>query len=291
MDAERHPGAYGFRIVASDSGVVLPGLVDVPADAAVAHVSWDVGPIPDDFVEIDDERVDLSVPDIVAIGVERASGRVTIRLPDAPTPEAIVHPMLTTPLAFLARWRGHACLHAGAILHEGEAVVVCGSQGAGKSTTLATLAARGMPVVTEDLVVLDGWHVLSGPHCVDLRGDAAERFPDARYLGTIGRRERFRLLTPPAPFRVPLRGVFLLDWSADGAAPTAQPLGLGERLALIHAYDYAGVLGIPRPATLLELAEVPMWRLSRPRDLSTADRALDLLLETAATAKPARPAA
>src|SRR4051812_34424118 len=289
MGLVRYPGAYGFRIVASDPGVVLPGLVEVPEDATAAHVSWETGPIRDEVVDITDDAVRIAVPDIVAIGVERATSRVSITLPDAPRPEAIVHPMLTTPLAFLARWRGHACLHAGAIAHDGGAVVVCGNQGAGKSTTLATLAEQGLPVIADDLVVIDDGHVLSGPSCVDLRSDAAERFPNAEYLGTIGARERFRLLTPPAPYKVPLRGIFRLEWSTTDAAEV-RPLELAERLQVIDAYDYAGVMGIPDPEALLRLADVPMWALSRPRDLATSPRALELMREPAATATPATPA-
>src|SRR3954447_16247498 len=289
MGAARYPGAYGFRIVASDPGVALPGLAEVPAEAAVAHVSWESGPDEGELLDISDDAVQLSVPGIVAISVERSSRAISIRLPEPPRPEAIVHPMLTTPLAFLARWRGHACLHAGAVAFDGGAVVVCGEQAAGKSTTLATFAGQGLPVIADDLVVIDGGDVLSGPSCVDLRRDAADRFPDAEYLGTIGARERFRLLTPPAPFRVPLRGIFLLEWSS-GDAVGVRELDLAERLHVIHAYDYAQVIGIPHPEALLRLADVPMWRLTRPRDLAASSRGLDLLLETAATATPATPA-
>jgi hypothetical protein len=259
----------------------LPGLVQVPAEADEVRMAWREGSIPEDRMDVGDERAHIAVKGLVAIEVERASRSVSIELPEAPLPEAIVHPIATTPLAILARWRGQATLHAGAVLHDGAAWAVCGPQAAGKSTTLALLAQHGLPIVTDDLLVLDDGDVLAGPSCVDLRADTADRFPEARFLGTVGARERFRLSTPPAPLRVPLRGVFVLGWSDDGDGPSVRPLTLPERARLIHVFDYAAVVGLPRGEALLDLLALPMWLLRRPRDWEQGERALDRLLETA----------
>lgn len=270
-----HSAAYGFRIVVAGAEEPLPGLVAAEEGAETAHVACEVGPIEADLVEAGEQRVTLAVARGLWIDVVRATNAVTIRVPERPEPAGLVHPLLTAPLAILNRWRGRAGLHAGAVVHDGGAIVVCGHQGAGKSSTLAACAHRGLPVVSDDLVVVDGADVLAGPACVDLRPDVARRYADAEPLGIIGQRERFRLPTPAAPPRTPLRAVVLLEW-ADEAEPEAIPLTLLERAELVHALDYAAVAGLPRGAALLDLLGLPMWRLRRRRDAS-ADSALDAI--------------
>lgn len=275
-------GAYGFRIVPSDPSVVLPGLIPMAEDADEAHIAWAQASPPEDELEVTDDRVRVSVKHQVTLEVIRSSRSVFVALPEAPTPEAVVHPVATTPLAILARWRGDATLHAGAVLYDGGAYAVCGGQDAGKSTTLAFLAQIGLPIVADDLLVVDHGDALTGPSCVDLRHDTASRFPEACFLGTVGRRQRFRLSTPSAPSRVPLRGLFLLEWSTD-AEPRVSPLALQERANVVHGFDYAAMVGLARPDALLDMLELPMWRLSRPRDWESTPRTLDRLLSTAAT--------
>lgn len=289
MSAPGHLGAYGFRIVPGGGTLDLPGLVPVPADAERVRVTWETAAVEEDVIDVTPDHARLSVKGMVAIELTRSDPELHIRVPGALQPEAVVHPILTTPLAILARWRGRAALHAGAVLHEGAAVAVCGRQGAGKSTAMASLAARGLPVVTDDLVVLEDGDVLSGPSCIDLRADTALRFPQAEYLGVVGARERHRLMTAPAPARVPLAGIFMLEWAEEGDADPlrAEPLTLPERIELVHAFDYAGLVGLPRGEALLDLIELPMWRLVRPRDWAAGDAALDLLLSAAAASRPA----
>lgn len=288
MEGDGHRGAYGFRIVPADAALDLPGLVPVPANAERVRVTWESAPVEEDVLEVTGDHARLSVKGMVAIELTERDPALHVRVPDALQPEAVVHPILTTPLAILARWRGRAALHAGAVLHDGAAVAVCGRQGAGKSTAMASLAARGLPVVTDDLVVLEDGDVLSGPSCIDLRADTAERFPEAAYLGVVGARERYRLMTAPAPARVPLAGIFMLEWAEeDDPDPLrAEPLALPERIELVHAFDYAGLVGLPRGEALLDLIELPMWRLVRPRDWNAGDAALDLLLSVAAASRP-----
>ena len=273
-------GAYGFRLVPADPSVELPGLVAVDEGADEARIDWRVEPTTEDVREVGDERIVIAVREHVRIEVDRPTRSIFIALPEPPTPEAIVHPVATTPLAILARWRGDAALHAGAVLHAGGAWVVCGNRGAGKSTALALLAQRGLPVVADDLVVISDGHVLSGPSCVDLRADTAPRFPDARFLGVVGARERWRIATPAPPARVPVRGLFLLEWGDDPKAAVA-PLDLRERAAVVHGFDYAALVGLPRAEVLLDLLALPMWRLTRPKTPAGGNAALDRLLETA----------
>lgn len=281
MSDQDHLGAYGFRLVPLDRRIHLPGLIHVPEDADEVVLSWRQGETLDDGLEVRDDRVTIAARGHLTMEVTRLPPHVEVRLPDPPNPEALVHPLATTPLAVLARWRGNPSLHAGAFLSDRGAYVLCGHRQAGKSTTLAMLAQRGLPIVADDLVVIDGSDVLSAPACVDLRGDAALRFPEARFLGTIGARDRYRMSTPAAPARVPLRGLFLLEWGTD-PEPEVEPLSVRERAAAMHGFDYAAFVGLPPGEVLLELLALPMWRLKRARSWSSAEAAVGKLLDMAA---------
>jgi hypothetical protein len=274
-------GAYGFRLLTAAGEPPLPHLLDVPADAPAVTLSWVHAPAAENELEVDEQHVRMAHAGGGLLEVRRAEGTVRLELPQPATADAIVHPLMTAPLAIHARWRGNVALHAGAVLIEGAAFAICGQQTAGKSTTLATLADRGFPIVADDLLVVDGAHVLSGPACIDLRPDTAERFPAARYLGIIGDRPRHRLATAGAPASVPLGGAFVLGWH-DAPEPVVEPLSMSEKLELLHGQDYASVAGPPDPEQVFRLLDVPMWRLRRRRDWAGTDGAMGALIETAA---------
>ena len=280
MPGTSHCGAYGFRLVLADPGVRLDGLVPLPPETDEVRLAWRAAPTPHDAFEAGEDRVLVAVKGQVTLEVLRRPRSVSLALPTMPTADAIVHPVATTPLAILSRWRGDVALHAGAVVHDGGAYALCGAQGAGKSTMLALLAERGLPVAADDLLVVDDGDVLVGPRCVDLRPDVASRFPEARFLGVVGARERYRLSTAAAPPRVPLRGLFLLEWT-DAPTTSVSPLSLEERVGLVHEFDYAALVGLPHPEALLDLLALPMWRFARPRDWGASDDALDRFLETA----------
>jgi serine kinase of HPr protein (carbohydrate metabolism regulator) len=219
----------------------------------------------------------------------RRAGSITVRreppeavfvVPQPVSAAAIVHPAGTLPLSVLAHWRGDVTLHGGAFVRAGGAWGVCGGQNAGKSTTLALLAARGIPIVADDLLVIQRGEALAGPRCVDLRGDAADRFPAARSLGMVGARVRYRLPTTAAPARTPLRGIIVLEWSADGVTELT-PLDLEERLALLHEHQYSGLFSRPPGRGIIELLDLPMLRFRRPPDWSRGDEAIERVLDAA----------
>ncbi len=70
------------------------------------------------------------------------------------TLEDTVMYLLGPVLGFVLRLRGLVCLHGSAVVVAGRAIVLAGKPGAGKSTTAAALAARGCPVLADDLAVL-----------------------------------------------------------------------------------------------------------------------------------------
>ena len=231
--------------------------------------------------QVEDDLISVREPRFSSLEVRRDPASITLEFPDRASPEALVHPLLSLPLSILARWRGDLTLHAGAFYSNDRAWAVIGDREAGKSTMLAKIAEAGCPLLADDLLVLDGNVVRAGPACIDLRPDAAERIPNARYLGEIGSRPRHRLSTAPGPARAELGGFFLLGWDED---PTvrAEPMPAGEALRVVYDQEYFGLLGPGDPQRILELLDAPMWRVARPQDWSTTDEAVDRILETTA---------
>jgi hypothetical protein len=277
MEASGNDGAYGFRLVPTDPDLLLPDLVTQTESAPAVGLSWLHGSGRVDRETVEDGAVLLIHRGGGCLHVTRDPPAIVAALPLPCSPAAIVHPLATMPLSFLAHWRGRATLHGGAFLLAGRAWVLSGEQEAGKSSMLATLAQWGVPIVADDLVVIDGEEICAGPACVDLRPDTATRFPAARSLGIVGGRERFRLSTPRAPARVPLGGVCVLAWSDDDDA-CIEPLAVEECLALLHAQHYAGRIGPPDPHQTMAILGKPMWRFTRSRSWDGAEAALAQLL-------------
>jgi hypothetical protein len=226
------------------------------------------------------ERIHLGEERGDGLQMRRSPAEVILDIPDEISASALVHPTLALPLSLLARWHGHVTLHAGAFEANG-AWAIMGARTAGKSSILAALAARGVPIVCDDLLVVDEGFALAGPSCVDLRPDVGARFPDAVSLGVVGGRERFRLATAPARPRVPLRGLFVLEW-CDGGRAQLVPIPMQERLKLLYSQEYMGVLGASDPRRLVELVGLPGWVVRRPRDWALTEAAVDQLLELTA---------
>lgn len=256
----------------------MPDLPVVDSDAPLVHFRWERGSALEDAREVGPDMVRISHRRAGSITVRREPPEAVWVLPQPVPVAAMVHPAGTLPLSVLAHWRGDVTLHGGAFVRAGGAWGVCGDQNAGKSTTLALLASRGIPIVADDLLVIQRGDALAGPRCVDLRGDAADRFPAARSLGMVGARVRYRLPTATAPARTPLRGIIVLEWSSDGVTEVT-PIELEERLALLHEHQYSGLFRRPPEHGIFDLLALPMLRLRRPRDWDRGNEAIDRILD------------
>jgi hypothetical protein len=271
------PGAYGFALQTRD-GQPLPDLGSVPDDAVTVSVSWTLASSLSDVADVvENRRYRFGRRGGGILEVDRAPAAIRMGLPNATSAAAVVHPLLTTPLAFLAHWRGDLTLHGGAFVAHDRAWVVTGEREAGKSSMLTALGGRGYPVMADDLVVVGKGIVRAGPACVDLRPDLASRYPQARSVGVVGTRERHRLTLPAAPTEVPYGGAVLLGWHDD--EPAIQELPLEDRLRLIDEQHYARPLGPPPQDGVLAALTMPMWHLRRRPDWASADAVLDQLLE------------
>jgi len=151
------------------------------------------------------------------------------------------------------RLRGLSALHASAVSAGDSAFLLCGPAGAGKSTTAAAFAARGRPVLCDDVAVLDvdGDGVKVRPAYPHLRlwpdsvrnlfGPAAD-LPaltpnwEKRYLDLGARGESFH----PRP--LPVRAVYLIAPREEAGAPRLQPVPAADAVLALVANTYLGWL-------------------------------------------------
>ena len=195
------------------------------------------------------------------------------------TPDLLAHPYLSPVATAFSRWAGREAFHAGAFLSGGRAWAVLGARTAGKSTLLAALAARGVTVLSDDIVVTDGAVVFSGPRCVDLREVPPLPGLDLR-TARLGTRHRLHL--PDRPEQAPLGGWVFLGWGDAVAADRVPATTLLPELAARRAWRHLD----SRAELLLDLAAAPAWTLHRPQRWDQLDAGLDLLLATTSAAVP-----
>ncbi len=267
-------GAYGVRVV----GIEVPAgqLVDAPTHWPAVEVRLRTAPAPAPAAEYVTEHVArLNVRSGGVLLMDRLPARATFTLPAAPSGSALVHPHLTAVGAVWAHWLGHEPFHAGAFVAGAGVWGVLGDKGAGKSSMLAALAHREVPIVCDDVLVLDRNRALAGPRSIDLRADAARTLGIGAPLGVVGERERWRVPLDPIEPMLPFCGWITLDWSER---PTLRPLQGAERLrALLQHRALRIVPG--GPSALLDLAGRPFLEFCRPRRWSEIEKASELLLE------------
>jgi hypothetical protein len=218
------------------------------------------------------QRARLGLPDGRELSLRRRGGTATFTGPPLSHDE-LVHPYLGAAASVFSRWAGREVFHAGAFVCAGLAWAVVGGRAAGKSSLLAALAARGVMVLTDDLVVTDGHQAFCGPRAIDLR----RPLPGCtQVLAPARGSSRWRLSLPPAPGAVPLGGWIYLTWRTKVAMdPVPASVSLC-RLAARRSWP-----ALPSAAeTLLALAVRPGWDLGRPADFSRMDEVVDLILRT-----------
>jgi hypothetical protein len=268
-------GAYGFRLAGLDDAARL--LVPAPPGwppLEVAVAPEQPGPPCDRFGP---DRAELQLAGGGWVGIDREPGRAVYHVPHPIEAGALVHPYLAPVVLIASRWRGRESFHAGAFVAGGGVWALLGDKEAGKSTTLAWLAAQGHPLVCDDALILDRETAFAGPRTIDLRAQSAQRLGIGEPLGTVGVRERWRVPLDAVPAELPFRGWVSLEWADE---PAVEPLRGAARLpALI---PHRGVrIEPPRPAALVEYAALPHLVLRRPRDWASlrdgAERLLDAI--------------
>lgn len=205
--------------------------------------------------------------------LDRGTRTASFETPQLLDDDDLAHPYLAPAAAVLAGWQGWNTFHAGAFAPDGRAVAVLGARERGKSTLLAALALEGVPIVTDDVLVLERESAQTGPRCIDLRHGAG--LPgDALEPSRSGTRTRLRL--PALTATAELAGWVALEW---GERLELEPLRPSQRLhRLASAHSRAGE---PRDDALLELTHLPGWVLRRPPRLELLPEAARRVVELA----------
>jgi hypothetical protein len=271
---------YGLRL----SGLppeVDQALVPVAPDAPLVAVEVRLASGRADIDHYDGDTVVLATAGGACHEVRRQPPSATVSVPSPPSPAILAQPLMVITAAAHSRWRDALTLHGGAFASGGRAWAVVADKFGGKSTTMAGLALRGVAVLTDDLVVIDGGHVLPGPRGVDLRPETFERLGVGTLIGTMAGQRRYRLGLPPPPERVPLAGVVALEWS-DGPGMKLERMAVEQRLRCLAANEALGLMGPQRPEAVFSVIDLPMYTLSRPRRWWSHDEVVDRLVTLAA---------
>jgi hypothetical protein len=210
------------------------------------------------------------------------TGEYEATVPTALPEDELVHPLLGGLAAMVARAVGRDALHGGAVVGTTGAWAVLGDKGTGKSTLLAACAKRGLEVLTDDVLVLDGEWGYAGPRCIDLRPEAGERFgPGVPVRGGT----RLRLTLPPARPRERLAGFLHLRAADTPELVPLSPSGQVSRLLDCRTRD-----GWPRdPQLLLELGALPAYDLTRAADWEGLEGVVNALVELVGISGTPRP--
>ncbi|MFI5835421.1 hypothetical protein ACIA5A_17275 [Micromonospora sp. NPDC051300] len=268
-EGTRGRSVYGLNVHGLDDVDELPAYDDTLPDQIPVHVRQvSEGPVPEP-VPMTDRYGVWVMPSGRTFVADRDRGTATYHGEPVP-PDVLAHPYLAPVATVFNRWAGRDTFHSGAFVHAGVAWAVIGPRTAGKSSLLAALATRGVPVLSDDIVVLDAERVCVGPRCVDLRQPVPGVDPVRR---TVRFGSRLRVPLPPAPARTPLGGWLFLHWSDEVSMRQIPGPELLTRLAAARSWSWL----TSDPTAVLGIAALPAWDLGRPKDWSALDRTWRLL--------------
>jgi hypothetical protein len=209
-----------------------------------------------------------------SIEIDREAGQARFTVPGRLTADELAHPYLGPVAAVTAHWYGRESLHGGGLALDGTVWGVVGDRLGGKSSLLAALALRGIDVVADDVLVVDGLRVFAGPRTIDLRQDAAAELAAGESIGIAGARERWRLRLEPLERALALGGWIFTAWDAE---VEVRPLPAAD--VLVRLLANRGITVPPEdPAAFLQLSSLPAWELRRPRAWAAMPSVLELLL-------------
>lgn len=288
--------AYGLTF---DVPFPCPSLAPAPPGAAV-DVEVVEAPVPRalDAPEVSDATWDAAPGRYLVRGGLRA-GRYLVEdgarivLERSPRAEDLMLAVrfVGSVLPALLRQRGLLVLHANAVVHEGEALVIGGASGAGKSTSLAALVARGLPMLSDDVTALrldestGRVEVLPGVAELHLTEDSATGL--ALDVDGLLRQpwRRMKVALPPpsgmAPAPLPLGGITLLEtWAGPEVA--VERLSDTAAFAAVQACVYGPLLA-DQHAAVFSLKgrvseQVPVRRVRRPVDRWSVDEVVGAML-------------
>lgn len=202
--------------------------------------------------------------------------------------EQCAGPLAGVVCGVLLRKRGGTALHAAGLSLHGRAFAILGGSGRGKSTLAAALIARGVKLLSEDLLVLSqserSFKAEPGATTMSLLPDA-----EAAFGKSIGRRANgrdgkveFELGETSTADSAPLTALFVLAPPASDSKPRIERLSpLAATAALMGQLYGVPWIGRPCKADLHFCSRVahttPVFMLIRPWALDMVPATADLL--------------
>ena len=278
---------YGITFA---SEIPIPGLPENPPDSGDSHLLLSIKTTPDWVTQAvqtpsrsiypaqDIERINSTLTvtsfadgqflqfgylDGTRFMIETLGNRLWASSPPSLTIDDLCTYLVGPVMGFILRLRGTLCLHASSVCIAGQSIALCGVSQAGKSTTAAALALRGVPVLTEDVTpfnsVDEQFLVEPGYPRICLWPDIVKEL--------LGSSDALPLLTPNWDKRyLPLDGV------RANFEPAPKPLGIIYLLAPRGGNVDAPRLEEVRPReALLELVQNTYMNWLLDRDQRAAE--------------------
>jgi hypothetical protein len=245
------------------------------------------------------EFFQLAYDDGTRFFADRAAERVWGTWLPPLTIEDVSTYLLGPVLGFVLRRRGVLAMHASCVCLSGNALILCGSAAAGKSTTAAALALRGLPVLTDDIAPVredeGSLYIEPGypraclwPDAVEILFGAPGALPritptwEKCFLALDGVRAKF------ASQKRPLKAVYLLAPRVDeAAAPRIEYPRMREAFVELVQNTYMNWL-LDRNQRILELdaltklvRKVPVRRIVPHVDAARMGSLCKLIIEDA----------
>jgi len=273
------PGRHSVYGVTVESAFPLTGLPSAkgPAEVVIRPGDLSALPVPGGWYGRTEAGVLLAYPDLGLVLVAGGGKEVIVDARPGTDPDLIRACLLGPALGAVLQERGRLVLHASAVATAAGVVAFLGGHGSGKSTLAAALAKRGLPVVTDDALVLEGPEVALGHGTVRLWPDALLALGEAptdhpRLAAGIEKRLLPAALPGHHPLR--LRRIYLLEWGRRQAVlpVSARDAAIAFIAGSLFGFtlDRAGQARQFRQCVDLAAA-VAVRRLRRPQRLDRVD--------------------
>lgn len=217
----------------------------------------------------------FNVPDLCTFWMRDGRQIFVSPVPDA-KPAHVTLYLLGSAMGMILHQRGLHALHAATVAIGGEAIAFVGEQGAGKSTLAALMAKAGHAVLGDDTIALStGQQVWPGATTFKLWGDVLPLVDLPRGPRVSNRMEKFFVQNSHAATQPhALSAVVSIAYGTTLSVERVAPLAAIDMIAH-HSYrpEYVPLLGRQADhfAQCAALAgAIPVWRMTRPRDLRQA---------------------
>ena len=274
-DGVERRGMYGVAI----GGVPTDRLGTVAEDWPTWTVEVEEGPAHNGeatFFGSDRSLVCMADGSVLHLELNDGGGTARLVTPLDLNPAELAHPHLAPVGSVSAFWRGWIAMHAGAFVIDGKAWLIPATKESGKTSTLAQAFRLGIPIVSDDICVIDAnLDVYAGPRFVDLRADVAQSLGWGEPIGHLGLRERWRMPVTDCDPSYPLGGFLFPEF---GQQLSRRP-GASEVISRILAHSLVRFPG-RRVELVFEAAtstNALVW--TRPHGLGTLKTSVEHLIE------------